>query len=135
MVQRLWASMDPIFFVNDTGLACNHPGIAPPSYIPIKAGENLTAVYWYWLHPVGPMTVWLAECGESCENVDVNKLDFFKIWEAGSKLPFYLRVRKILTMMSISPGRRTSRRPMVPNEVPALGRQPGSLARDDPCDP
>ncbi|KAI0506659.1 glycoside hydrolase family 61 protein [Xylaria bambusicola] len=83
MTQRLWASIDPIFFINDTGLACNTPGTAPPSYIPIAAGETLTAVYWYWLHPVGPMTVWLAECGESCQDVDVNKLDFFKIWEAG----------------------------------------------------
>ncbi|KAI8623232.1 glycoside hydrolase family 61 protein [Xylariaceae sp. FL1651] len=83
MIQRIWATIDPVFFVNDTALACNTPGTAPPSYIPITAGENLTAVYWYWLHPVGPMTVWLAECGESCQDVDVNKLDFFKIWEAG----------------------------------------------------
>lgn len=83
MTQRTWASIDPIFFINDTGLACNTPGTAPPSYIPIAAGENITAVYWWWLHPVGPMSVWLAECGESCEDVDVNKLDFFKISEAG----------------------------------------------------
>ncbi|KAI1074833.1 glycoside hydrolase family 61 protein [Whalleya microplaca] len=83
MVQRIWASIDPIFFVNDTGLACNNPGTAPPSYIPIVAGDNLTAVYWFWLHPVGPMSVWLAECGESCNDVDVNDLNFFKIWEAG----------------------------------------------------
>ncbi|KAI0975212.1 glycoside hydrolase family 61 protein [Xylaria arbuscula] len=83
MIQRIWASIDPIFFINDTGLACNNPGTGPPSYIPIAAGDNLTAVYWYWLHPVGPMTVWLAECGESCQDVDVNKLNFFKIWEAG----------------------------------------------------
>ena len=84
MVQRIWATIDPIFFVNDTGLACNTPGTAPPSYIPINAGDDLTAVYYYWLHPVGPMSVWLASCGEqSCEDVDVNELDFFKIWEAG----------------------------------------------------
>lgn len=85
MTQRIWASIEPINFVNDSGLACNTPGTAPPSYIPIAAGDNLTAVYWWWLHPVGPMSVWLAECGESCEDVDVNKLDFFKIWEAGRK--------------------------------------------------
>lgn len=83
MVQRIWATIDPIFFVNDTGLACNTPGTAPPSYIPVKAGENITAVYWYWLHPYGPMSVWLADCGESCEDVNVNDLDWFKIWEAG----------------------------------------------------
>ncbi|KAI1810789.1 lytic polysaccharide monooxygenase [Poronia punctata] len=83
MVQRIWASIDPIFTVNETGLACNNPATAPPSYIPITAGDNLTAVYWWWLHPVGPMSVWLAACGESCRHVDVNELDFFKIWEAG----------------------------------------------------
>ncbi|KAI0544806.1 glycoside hydrolase family 61 protein [Xylaria curta] len=83
MTQRIWASIEPINFVNDTAMACNSPGTAPPSYIPITAGENITAVYWWWLHPVGPMSVWLAACGESCEDVDVNKLDFFKIWEAG----------------------------------------------------
>ncbi|KAI0893577.1 glycoside hydrolase family 61 protein [Annulohypoxylon nitens] len=83
MVQRVWASIDPIFFVNDTGLACNNPGTAPPSYIPIAAGDNITAVYWYWLHPYGPMSAWLADCGGSCENVNVNDLNFFKIWEAG----------------------------------------------------
>ncbi|KAL2261150.1 hypothetical protein VTK26DRAFT_4624 [Humicola hyalothermophila] len=62
MVQRQWASIDPIFSVTDPHIACNNPGTAPPSYITIRAGDNLTAVYWYWLHPVGPMTVWLARC-------------------------------------------------------------------------
>ncbi|KAH9908857.1 glycoside hydrolase family 61 protein [Xylariomycetidae sp. FL2044] len=83
MVQRIWASIDPVFSVNEKAMACNAPATAPPSYIPITAGETLTAVYWYWLHPVGPMSVWLAACGETCDDVDVNDLDFFKIWEAG----------------------------------------------------
>ena len=43
MVQRVWDSIDPIFFVNDTGIACNNPGTAPSSYIPIEAGQDLTA--------------------------------------------------------------------------------------------
>lgn len=83
MVQRVWDSIDPIFFVNETGLACNDPGTPASSYIPIEAGQELAAVYWYWLHPVGPMSVWLAECDGPCEDADVNQLDFFKIWEAG----------------------------------------------------
>ncbi len=82
MIQRKWASIDPIFDVMDPFVACNNPGTPPPSYIPIRAGENITAVYWYWLHPVGPMTVWLASCGHDCATVDVNKAEF-KIWEAG----------------------------------------------------
>lgn len=85
LVQRIWASINPIFSVYDNGLACNTPGTTASSYIPIMAGENLTAVYWYWLHPVGPMSVWLADCSPfgSCEQADPNKLDFFKIAEEG----------------------------------------------------
>ncbi|KAK3689572.1 glycoside hydrolase family 61 protein [Podospora appendiculata] len=84
MVQRPWASIDPIFSVDDKYLACNNPGTPPTSYIPIQAGENITAVYYYWLHPVGPMSVWLASCGDAdCRDVDVNKAEWFKIWEAG----------------------------------------------------
>ncbi|KAI1841081.1 hypothetical protein JX266_012739 [Neoarthrinium moseri] len=85
MVQRIWASIDPIFHVNDTGLACNTPGTTANSYIPIAAGDNLTAVYWYWLHPVGPMSIWLADCSPfgKCEHADPNKLEFFKIAEEG----------------------------------------------------
>ena len=87
MVQRQWNSIDPIFSVDDKYIACNNPGTAPPSYIPIAAGDEITAVYWYWLHPVGPMSVWLAYCGgdddRDCADVDVNEAEWFKIWEAG----------------------------------------------------
>ncbi|KAH8200922.1 hypothetical protein TruAng_004931 [Truncatella angustata] len=88
MVQRVWDSINPIFHVNDTGLACNTPGTTSPgggSYIPITAGDALTAVYWYWLHPVGPMSVWLASCAPfgSCEAADPARLEFFKIGHWG----------------------------------------------------
>jgi hypothetical protein len=86
MIQRQWASTDPIFSVTSPFLACNDPGVPPPSYIPVRAGEDITAVYWYWLHPVGPMTVWLARCPDSpggCKDVDVAAAGWFKIWEAG----------------------------------------------------
>ena len=89
MIQRQWASIDPIFSVTSPFLACNDPGVPPPSYIPVRAGDNITAVYWYWLHPVGPMTVWLARCdsddspGGDCKDVDVSAARWFKIWESG----------------------------------------------------
>ncbi|KAK4217548.1 glycoside hydrolase family 61 protein [Rhypophila decipiens] len=84
MVQRTWDTIDPVFSVTDKHIACNIPGAPPPSYIPIQAGEKITAVYWYWLHPVGPMSVWLAACGDKdCSEVDVNQAGWFKIWEAG----------------------------------------------------
>jgi hypothetical protein len=83
MIQRKWDTIDPIFSVDDKYLACNTPGTPAVSYIPIEAGQNITALYYYWLHPVGPMSAWLAACGDSCDNVDVNKLNWFKIWHAG----------------------------------------------------
>ncbi|KAK4121933.1 lytic polysaccharide monooxygenase [Parathielavia appendiculata] len=84
MVQRQWASIDPIFSVTDRHIACNNPGTSPPSYIPLRAGNTITAVYWYWLHPVGPMSVWLARCETGdCRDEDVNEVAWFKIWEAG----------------------------------------------------
>ncbi|KAK3901556.1 glycoside hydrolase, partial [Staphylotrichum tortipilum] len=84
LTQRAWSTIDPVFTVSSPSLACNTPATAPPSYIPTPAGANLTAVYWYWLHPVGPMTVWLARCGTGdCRNENVNEIGWFKIWEAG----------------------------------------------------
>ena len=86
MIQRQWSSIDPLFTPLSPYLACNNPGTPPPSYIPITAGANLTAVYWYWLHPYGPMTVWLAYCSDNntdCADVDVSRVGWFKIWEAG----------------------------------------------------
>ncbi len=86
MVQYQWDSIDPIFTVDDKYIACNKPGTPPPNHIPIQAGDDLTAVYWFWLHPVGPMSVWLAYCGDGatdCNDVDVNDVEWFKIWEAG----------------------------------------------------
>ncbi|KAL8396891.1 hypothetical protein RB594_003837 [Gaeumannomyces avenae] len=67
---------------------------APPSYIPIEAGAVLGAAYWYWLHPVGPMTAWLAPCldpdltgARDCRDLDpsdpADGVRWFKVWEAG----------------------------------------------------
>lgn len=94
MVQRLWSTIDPLFTPSSPFISCNDPGTAPPSYIPIEAGAVLGAAYWYWLHPVGPMTVWLSPCldpeltgSRDCRSVRVEDpregVRWFKIWEAG----------------------------------------------------
>ncbi|KAK4225417.1 glycoside hydrolase family 61 protein [Podospora fimiseda] len=84
MVQRQWRTIDPIFDAESKFMACNDPGVSVgKGYIDVEAGEEITAVYYYWLHPVGPMTVWLAFCEEDCTTLDVNKVGWFKIWEAG----------------------------------------------------
>jgi hypothetical protein len=83
LIQRQWTSIDPLFSPTSPYLACNFPGTAPPSYIPLRAGDILTAVYWFWLHPVGPMSVWLARCAGDCRDEDVTRARWFKIWHAG----------------------------------------------------
>lgn len=87
LVQRPWDSIDPIFDHDSPHLACNRPGTAAAAYIPIDAGDEITAVYWYWLHPTGPMAVWLADCGESCEDVEPEELEWFKVAPFSSSFP------------------------------------------------
>ncbi|KAK4197376.1 glycoside hydrolase family 61 protein [Triangularia verruculosa] len=84
LIQRQWSTIDPLFTPLSPFMACNDPGTPPPSSIPIPAGETITAVYYYWLHPVGPMTVWLSRCpDDGCNSVNLTEAKWFKIWEAG----------------------------------------------------
>ena len=62
MPQRKWISNNPIFETTNSSLSCNTPGTPARAYIPIRAGENITAVYAYWVHTVGPMIAWMAYC-------------------------------------------------------------------------
>ncbi|KAJ4292489.1 hypothetical protein N0V90_009151 [Kalmusia sp. IMI 367209] len=58
----------------------------PParSYIPILPGQNITAVYMYWVHTVGPMIAWMAHCpADDCATADPASLSWFKIGQKG----------------------------------------------------
>ncbi|PSN67305.1 glycoside hydrolase family 61 protein-like protein [Corynespora cassiicola Philippines] len=83
MPQRKWTSNDPIFSPTSPSIACNTPGTPARAYIPIRAGENITAVYYYWVHTVGPMIAWLADCHGDCAALDANTADWFKIGQRG----------------------------------------------------
>ncbi|KAL2066115.1 hypothetical protein VTL71DRAFT_2186 [Oculimacula yallundae] len=84
LVQRPWSSIDPIFDTTSPFLACNNPGTPAVSSIPILPGDNITAIYNYWLHTVGPMVLWLAHCGSSCKTfIPQTKNSWFKIAERG----------------------------------------------------
>lgn len=82
-VQRKWVTVDPIFEADNISLPCNAPGNPANAYIPITAGENFTAVYYSWVHQVGPMVAWMADCNGDCKTVEPHKLDWFKIGEEG----------------------------------------------------
>ncbi|KAL5325981.1 hypothetical protein ACEPPN_007118 [Leptodophora sp. 'Broadleaf-Isolate-01'] len=83
LVQRKWITIDPIFETTNTSLACNFPGDPAVSSIPINAGDNITAVYYFWLHTVGPMVLWMADCGVSCQKFNPSEAKWFKIAERG----------------------------------------------------
>lgn len=84
LTQRSYSTIDPLFSPSSPYMPCNDPAIPPVSSIPISAGEILTAIYWYWLHPVGPMSVWLAPCPEdNCSTANLTSVSWYKIWEAG----------------------------------------------------
>ena len=83
MVQRKWITNVPIFEANNISLACNFPGNSAHASIPIIAGQNITAVYGYWVHTVGPMVAWMADCGGDCRDFNAADADWFKIGEKG----------------------------------------------------
>jgi len=83
MVQRKWITNIPIYEANNVSLACNFPGTSARAYIPIVAGQNITAVYQTWVHTVGPLVAWMADCGGDCTNFDAANADWFKIGEKG----------------------------------------------------
>jgi hypothetical protein len=86
MPQRKWTSNNPIFETSNISLSCNTPGTPARAYIPITAGQNITAVYAYWVHTVGPMIAWLAYCANTandCGTFDSSTADWFKIGQKG----------------------------------------------------
>ncbi|OCL13487.1 lytic polysaccharide monooxygenase [Glonium stellatum] len=83
LIQRKWISINPIFEPGNISIACNYPGDPAPASIPITAGDNITAVYYDWLHTVGPMVVWMADCGESCATFHATNGKWFKIAQEG----------------------------------------------------
>jgi len=119
MVQRAWDTINPVFEYDSKYIACNTPGSAATSYIDVEAGDNITAIYWYWLHPTGPMSVWLADCGDSCDGVDVNNLNWFKasrpaVAMTSHKTNLFRRFGILVWSMTaplVSPRPRGTRRP------------------------
>lgn len=82
-VQRNWVTVNPIFEASNASLACNFPGHPAPSSIPIEAGQNITAIYYNWVHTVGPMVAWMTDCKGDCRDFDTAGADWFKIGERG----------------------------------------------------
>ncbi|THH09771.1 hypothetical protein EW145_g1786 [Phellinidium pouzarii] len=85
-IQRQWATYNPITTVSDPNLACNDPGTItdPQLTATVAAGSSITA-FWNnpWPHTIGPVMVYMANCGGSCSDSTPSSLNWFKIDEAG----------------------------------------------------
>ncbi len=75
--------VNPIFDLNSTDLACNvRHTPAPGAVAEVRAGSNITFHWSRWLYShKGPITAWLAPYEGNVSDVNVNKLEFFKIAE------------------------------------------------------
>jgi len=85
-IQRQWATYNPITSVSDPDLACNNPGtvVNPQLSASVAAGTSVTA-YWNnpWPHTIGPVMVYMANCGGDCSSANPASLNWFKINQSG----------------------------------------------------
>jgi len=97
-IQRRWPSRYPIYDPLYENMACNDDGTptSPSLYATIEAGGVLNGHYdkdfllpgevyptETWGHEWGPMFVYLAACGDSCEDLNLRGPIWFKIHELG----------------------------------------------------
>ncbi|KAL5497931.1 hypothetical protein ACEPAH_2862 [Sanghuangporus vaninii] len=84
-IQRQWATYNPITDAMDANLACNDPGAVtdPQLTATVPAGSTVTAFWNQWIHTIGPMMVYMANCNADCSSADPASLDWFKIDESG----------------------------------------------------
>ncbi|TVY82993.1 Cellulose-growth-specific protein [Lachnellula suecica] len=83
-IQREWDSYNPIQDPTLASMACNAAG-APGSLVAtVAAGSKVTA-YWNkpWPHTIGPVLVWMANCGGDCKTFEPTGNVWFKIDQAG----------------------------------------------------
>ncbi|KAK1758283.1 glycosyl hydrolase family 61-domain-containing protein [Echria macrotheca] len=71
-IQFPWANYYPTLSIDDIKIRCNtgSPSAPPPELLsaPVRAGDNITAVWKQWTHQQGPVMVWMYPCGggDSC---------------------------------------------------------------------
>jgi hypothetical protein len=82
-IQFQWPDYNPTMTVGDAKMRCNG-GTSADLSAPVKAGENVTAVWKQWTHEQGPVMVWLFKCpgafGSGCKG---DGKGWFKIDQMG----------------------------------------------------
>ncbi|KAI0403231.1 glycosyl hydrolase family 61-domain-containing protein [Xylaria palmicola] len=76
-------STGPVIDLNSSAMACNSVhNPAPGAIAEVRAGSNVTFNWSRWLYShKGPMTAYMAPYEGNVSDVNVNKLEFFKIGE------------------------------------------------------
>lgn len=83
-IQREWDTYNPILDPTLAIMRCNDNGAVAQLSATVAAGSAITA-YWNnpWPHNLGPMIVYMANCGGDCSNFDGSGNVWFKINEGG----------------------------------------------------
>ncbi|KUJ21308.1 glycoside hydrolase [Mollisia scopiformis] len=83
-LQREWDSYNPIQDPTLASMACNSAGTPGALTATVAAGSTIVA-YWNnpWPHTIGPMVVWMANCGGDCKTFEPTGNVWFKINQAG----------------------------------------------------
>lgn len=83
-IQREWDSYNPLLDPHQNDLRCNANGAVSALSATVPAGSEIIA-YWNspWPHNIGPMVVWMANCGGNCADFDGSGNVWFKINQVG----------------------------------------------------
>ncbi|KAK4454742.1 glycoside hydrolase [Podospora aff. communis PSN243] len=81
-IQFPWETYNPIFDVTDPKMRCNGGSSAKLS-APVRAGENITAVWKQYTHQQGPVMVWMFKCSGGFSSCDGEGRGWFKIDQMG----------------------------------------------------
>jgi hypothetical protein len=83
-IQREWDTYNPLLDPTSDSLRCNANGAVAALSATVPAGSSITA-YWNnpWPHNIGPVTVYMANCGGNCANFDGSGNVWFKINAVG----------------------------------------------------
>ncbi|KAI0047782.1 lytic polysaccharide monooxygenase [Auriscalpium vulgare] len=85
-IQREWDTYNPITDPTSSVLSCNTNGASLGSgqqSATVAAGSSVTAYWNTWPHTIGPVLVYMANCGGSCSSASTSSLNWFKIDQAG----------------------------------------------------
>lgn len=81
-IQFQWENMYPTFTIDDIKIRCNK-GTSAQLIAPVKAGENVTAIWKQWTHEQGPVMVWLFNCGNNFAGCTGDTKGWFKMDQMG----------------------------------------------------